>query len=226
MGNSPDITRRGETPATRAAKARNLGAVLANHSLLAYYVLDEPKWPSVPEDLAMASAVAAGDPHQRPSLTLLCGIQCGEAKWNSTAYHQFASGNTIMAVDSYTEYKHHRFVSPDGSTSGSGGHIVEDIRRMKALLLPGQPLIVTLQAIFLLVYDCEHHKPHSPPNCAIYRYIEPDEARAEGAHPPADPRPSCQQELLVARCAHSVHCGGGGGGGHPVVHCRGALQRH
>ena len=200
--------------------------MLANHSLLAYYVLDEPKWPSVPEDLAMASAVAAGDPHQRPSLTLLCGIQCGEAKWNSTAYHQFASGNTIMAVDSYTEYKHHRFVSPDGSTSGSGGHIVEDIRRMKALLLPGQPLIVTLQAIFLLVYDCEHHKPHSPPNCAIYRYIEPDEARAEGAHPPADPRPSCQQELLVARCAHSVHCGGGGGGGHPVVHCRGALQRH
>ena len=79
--------------------------MLANHSLLAYYVLDEPKWPSVPEDLAMASAVAAGDPHQRPSLTLVCGIQCGEAKWNSTAYHQFASGNTIMAVDSYTEYK-------------------------------------------------------------------------------------------------------------------------
>ena len=129
---------------------------------------------------AITAALADSDPHQRPSLTLICGIQCGIAKWNASAVRRFAMGNSIMGVDSYTEYKRHRFVSPDGSTSGSGGHIVDDIQRMRALLRPGQPLIVTLQAVFLLVYDCEHHKPHTPPNCAEYRYIEPDEARAEG----------------------------------------------
>ena len=86
---------------------------------------------------------------------MLCGLQCGAKSPNSTTIKAFAERNEILAVDSYTEYKHGRFVSPAGDTPGSGGHIVRDIKKIVASLAPGQPLIVTLQVMMIFVY-CRH----------------------------------------------------------------------
>lgn len=189
------------------------------------------------EPTASINAAVQGNDTYHPTMSLLCGIQCGPRAWDAEVYSQIAATHDAFGIDSYTEYKHvgrqpwnvspglsvlvlccikplycasafgtqHQIAAQScgslhssyPSTSqtlscfcrspvqvsidGSPKYVAHDVDRLKSITAPGQPLIVTLQAVFLLVYEC--HPPAGPatdwPSCQQYRAITPEEAACE-----------------------------------------------
>jgi hypothetical protein len=167
-----------KTTRAKVDGAGRMAAQFRNSSFLTYYIQDEV---GTVEPTASIAAAVKGNDSYHPTMSLFCGIQCGPQSWDAQVYSEIASAHDAFGIDSYTEYKHLHALPWNVTVDGSPKYVAHDVDRLRAVAAPGQPLIVTLQAVFLLIYEC--HPPAGPatdwPGCQQYRAITPDEAACE-----------------------------------------------